>query len=170
MPSNTNNDHHQDQLDPLDLLEERLDNPPKLWAPKGVPGDLDAGECIIDKTVRGIAEEKDFRSGDYGEYPVVVLVCRDKSRVRVPGFGTVLGNRLREVEVGDAVGITYLGTKPSTNPGMKDFDNYDVVVLRDGRPPAPSTGPTPPPPVDDPPDETGSIRDVIAATATDEPY
>lgn len=163
------NDHPQDQTDPFVLLEERLDNPPKLWTPKGAPSDRDPDECIVEKSVKGIAEEVDLRTGEYGEYPIAILVRRDKSRVQVSGFGTVLGDRLRQVRVGDAVGITYLGTKPSTNPGMKDYDNYDVVVLRDGRPPAPLSGPPPPPP-DDPPAATGSIRDVIAATATDEPY
>jgi len=129
-------------FDQLDQIDERLDNPPKLWTPKGVQGDLDPDECIAEKQVKGIVEEKDFRTGDYGEHPVVIVVRPDKSRVRILGYGTVLGNRLRGVEVGDAVGIKYLGTRPSNTAGMKPYDNYDVVVLRDGRPVGAATKPT----------------------------
>lgn len=124
-------------FDALDQLEERLENPPKLWAPKGPPADMSEDEVITATSVKGIVEEVDERTGDYGTYPVVVLVQRDKTRVQVAGFGTVLGNRLKNVSAGDAVGISYLGTRESTQPGRQPYDNYDVVIWRDNAPVSP---------------------------------
>jgi hypothetical protein len=120
--------------DPFDQLEERMANPPKLWTPKGPPKDVEAAECVTERTVQGIVEEIDERTGDYGGYRAVVLRRRDASRVQVAAFGTVLGGRLRSIRVGDAIGLTYLGEKPSSTPGMQDYANYDVVILRSGLP------------------------------------
>lgn len=123
-----------DEFADLDALEERQANPPRLWAPKGVPDGKEPADCVVTESVRGIVEEIDVRLGDYGYYRVLTLVQRDRSRVQVFGFGTILGKRFRTMQVGDAVGVAYNGTRPSTKTGMKDYDDFDVIHLRGGRP------------------------------------
>jgi hypothetical protein len=119
--------------DELDALEERLDNPPLMWAPKGLPKDGDAEKFDTAIRVVGHVEERDTRDGDYGEYPWIVVLRMVGTRVAVAGFGTILKSRLAGVVVGDAVAIDYRGTLPSNTPGFKDFDNYEVVIRRNGK-------------------------------------
>jgi len=119
--------------DDLKELEERLDNPPLIWAPKGLKKKMEADKVDQSQRVVGYVEETDTRSGDFGPYPHIIIKRADGSRVAVAGFGTVLKNRLATVQVGDAVAIAYEGQVPSSQPGMQDYDSYAVVVRRDGK-------------------------------------
>jgi hypothetical protein len=115
-------------------IEELLDHPPLLWVPKGIPEGTEPDKCVKTERVAGVVETVETRDGDYGLYKVVVLVRKDRTRVQVAGFGTVLKGWLEVVRPGDVIGLQYLGSVPSTTPGFKDYDSYAVAVRRDGKP------------------------------------
>ncbi len=123
------------ETDPaFDEIEELLDHPPLLWTPKGVPSGAEPDKCVTADRVAGVVETVETRTGDYGAYKVVVLVRKDRSRVQVAGFGTVLAGWFEVVAPGDMLGVKYEGTVPSSTPGFKDYDSYMVAVRRDGKP------------------------------------
>jgi hypothetical protein len=115
-------------------IEDVLEHPPIMWTPKGVPNDTEPDKCLVIDRVSGLVETVEERSGDYGAYRVLVLVTKDRSRVQVAGFGTVLAGWFNVIRPGDMVGIKYEGSVPSPTPGFKDYDNHTVAVRRDGRP------------------------------------
>jgi hypothetical protein len=119
----------------FDQLDDILDHPPLMWTPKGVPDGAEADKCIVTDRVSGKVDETvEERTGDYGPYRVLVLVTKDRARVQVAGFGTVLAGWFNVVRPGDMVGVKYEGTVESPTPGYKPYDNYTVAVRRDGRP------------------------------------
>jgi hypothetical protein len=120
--------------DAFEQLDDILDHPPALWTPKGVPDGTEAEKCLVTDRVSGKVETVEERTGDYGAYRVLVLVTKDRSRVQVAGFGTVLAGWFNVVRPGDMVGVKYEGTVESPTPGYKPYDNYVVAVRRDGRP------------------------------------
>lgn len=115
-------------------IEDVLDHPPLMWTPKGVPDDTEADKCLETDRVSGQVETIEERTGDYGPYRVIVLIRKDRSRVQVAGFGTVLAGWFNVIRPGDMVGVKYDGTVPSPTPGFKPYDNYTVAVRRDGKP------------------------------------
>jgi hypothetical protein len=120
--------------DAFDQIEDVLEHPPLMWTPKGVPDGTEDEKCVVVDRVSGLVETVEERTGDYGPYLVLVLVSKDRTRVQVAGFGTVLAGWFRAIRPGDMVGIKYEGSVPSPTPGFKDYDNYTVAVRRDGRP------------------------------------
>jgi hypothetical protein len=120
--------------DAFDQIEDVLDHPPIMWMPKGVPSDTDEDKCLVAERVSGQVETVEDRTGDYGPYKVLVLVTKDRARVQVAGFGTVLAGWFKVIRPGDMVGIKYEGSVPSPTPGFKDYDSYTVAVRRNGRP------------------------------------
>jgi hypothetical protein len=121
-------------LDAYAEIEDVLEHPPIMWTPKGVPEGAEDDKCLVTDRISGEVETVEDRSGDYGPYKVLVLVRKDRSRVQVAGFGTVLAGWFKVIRPGDMVGIKYEGSVPSPTPGFKDYDNYTVAVRRDGRP------------------------------------
>jgi hypothetical protein len=120
--------------DAFDQIEEVLGHPPTMWTPKGVPEGAEADKCLVTNQVSGQVETVEDRSGDYGPYKVLVVVRKDRSRVQVAGFGTVLAGWFNVIRPGDMVGIKFEGSVPSPTPGYKPYDSYTVAVRRDGRP------------------------------------
>jgi hypothetical protein len=120
--------------DAYDQIEDVLDHPPIMWTPKGVPDGAEDDKCLVADRVSGKVETVEERTGDYGRYRVLVLVTKDRARVQVAGFGTVLAGWFNVVRPGDMVGVKYEGTVESPTPGYKPYDNYTVAVRRDGRP------------------------------------
>jgi hypothetical protein len=77
--------------------------------------------------VAGIVEEIDERESGYGTYRHTVLRRRDGSRVSVAWWGTVLESRAKNLEVGDAVAITYLGKVQPRDDSLAPYSNFDVI-------------------------------------------
>ena len=119
--------------DVFSALEDVVEHPAKKWTAKAVPSGEDASEWIVSERVSGIVDYIEQREGDFGVYRVVELRQRDGSRIQVAGFGTVLAGWFEILRDGDGVAISYRGTKPASVSGHKDFDDFEVVVVRDGR-------------------------------------
>jgi hypothetical protein len=120
--------------DAYDEIEEVLEHPPIMWTPKGVPEGTEADKCLVTDRVAGLVETVEERTGDYGPYLVLVLVTKDRGRVQVAGFGTVLAGWFKVFRPGDMVGIKFAGSVASPTPGFKPYDAYQVAVRRNGRP------------------------------------
>jgi hypothetical protein len=120
--------------DAFDVIEDILDHPPLMWTPKGVPDGAEEDRCLVTDRVSGLVETVEERTGDFGSYRVLVLVAKDRTRIQVAGFGTVLAGWFNVVRPGDLVGIKYEGSVPSQTPGFKPYDNYTVAVRREGKP------------------------------------
>jgi hypothetical protein len=123
-----------DTNDLLSEVEDRAANPPRLWDPEKL---LDRDDTIRDASVAGIVEELDTRESGFGEYRVSVLRRRDGSRVQVAWFGEVLKNRSKNLVVGDAVALTYLGRVQPRDPNLGEYANFDVIHRK------PAAGPRP---------------------------
>jgi hypothetical protein len=119
--------------DVFSSLEDIAAHPAKKWTAKAVPSGKDPKDWIVSEHVSGIVDYIEPRVGDFGPYRAVELKTKDGSRVEVAGFGTVLSGWFRILRVGDGLAITYRGNKPATVSGHKDFDVYEVVVVRDGQ-------------------------------------
>jgi hypothetical protein len=124
---------HGDDL--LADVEDRQANPPKLWDPEGKLTDRD--DVITDPSVAGIVEEIDERESGYGTYKATVLRRRDGSRVSVAWWGTVLESRGKNLEIGDAVALTFLGKVQPRDPSLAPYSNFDVIHRK------PAAGPHP---------------------------
>jgi hypothetical protein len=142
-----------DTNDLLGEVEDRAANPPKLWDPESK---LDRDDVIRDASVSGIIEELDVRESGYGPYKTTVLRRRDGSRVQVAWFGTVLESRSKNLAVGDAVALTFLGREKPRDPTLAEYANYDVVRRSPAAGPRPvDVDDTPPLTDDDAPDDEG---------------
>ena len=119
--------------DVFNKLEDIVEHPAKKWTPKAVPEGENPDEWIVSNRVSGIVDYLEERTGDYGPYLWTELRQKDDSRIQVAGFGTVLAGWFPLFEIGDGVAISYRGTKPASVSGHKDFDDFDVVVVRNGR-------------------------------------
>lgn len=112
--------------DPLAEIQSRLENPPKMWTPRGVPEDAEVEKCLDTTSVAGIVESIEDQEDEYDGHRLVVISCADRSRVSIRGFGTILGSFFGKVEIGDAVGIQYEGTATPRTPGYSDYPVYRV--------------------------------------------
>jgi hypothetical protein len=120
--------------DAYDQIEDVLEHPPIMWTPKGVPEGAEDDKCLVTDRVSGQVETVEERTGDYGPYRVLVLVTKDRSRVQVAGFGTVLAGWFNVIRPDDMIGIKYEGSVPSPTPGYRDYDSYTVALRRNGKP------------------------------------
>jgi hypothetical protein len=118
------NDTPNEPDDLLAEVEERAANPPKLWDPERK---LDRDDVVTDHSVAGVIEEIDERESGFGPYKTSVLRRRDGSRVQVAWFGTVLETRAKNLAVGDAVALSFLGRVKPRDPDLGEYANYDVV-------------------------------------------
>lgn len=101
-------------------LEEQLTGAePEAWIPE-------EGDSIF-----GEIEAVVTRDGDYGEFPVITILDNDENVWNVAGFGTVLQNKIAELEpqVGDSIGFKFLGEKSSKN-GKSTYKDWRVVLSR----------------------------------------
>lgn len=119
--------------DVYSALEDIVEHPAKKWTPKKIPEGEDPSGWIVSDRIAGVVDFIETRTGDFGEYRVIELKTKGGDRVQVAGFGTVLGAWFPVLRLGDGAAITYRGTKPASVSGHKDFDDFEVVVVRDGR-------------------------------------
>lgn len=119
--------------DVFSALQDVVEHPALKWAPKGVPKDKDAKDYVVSDKVSGVVEFLEWRKGDYDPYRVASLVQKDRSRLEVSGWGTVLGAWFPILRIGDGLAVTYRGQAPASKPGYNDTDVFDVIVVRDGR-------------------------------------
>ena len=98
-----------------------------------MPKDADPDEWVVSESVVGVVEYLEGRESEFGPYTMAELRQKSGERVQVHMFGTVLKRWGQVLRPGDGVAVTYLGTRPSTMQGGKDYDNYSVIVVRDGR-------------------------------------
>lgn len=130
-------------------IDELLDISSKAWKPEEDSPASISGELIERKVMPG---EK------YGPYPFLSVLPAGASEAwAVHVFGTVLKNEVeaQDPQVGDQVGIKYLGT-----PAGKEYKLYKLVVIPgDGVPRAAAAAPVGLPttaPVTDVPDPFGN--------------
>ncbi|MFN2489404.1 MAG: hypothetical protein ABR529_06655 [Actinomycetota bacterium] len=65
--------------------------------------------------VVGIVIEKETRQGQFGEYLTVVLETEDEDEVTVYATGDILSKKFTRIEIGDYVGVRYLGLPNRSN-------------------------------------------------------
>jgi hypothetical protein len=120
-------------------IQSRLDNPPRMWTPRGVPVGADADKCILDESVAGVVQSVTDQEDDYGGHRLVVLIREDRSRVSVRGFGAILQSFFSAVEVGDMIGISFEGMATPKTDGYNDYPVYRVerIVADRSTPPEP---------------------------------
>jgi len=119
--------------DVFSTLENLVEHPAKTWTARKVPEGADPDEWVVSERVAGVVEYLEERESEFGPYTMAELRLRSGERVQAHLFGTVLKKWGRVLRVGDGVAIAYLGTRPSTMQGGKDYDNFEVIVVRDGR-------------------------------------
>jgi hypothetical protein len=119
--------------DVFSTLEDIVEHPAKKWTPKAVPKGEDPDEWIVSDRVSGVVEYLEERTGDFGSYLMAELRQKSGERISVAGFGTVLDGWFRILRVSDGLAIMYHGTKPSSKPGNQDYDDFEVIVVRNGR-------------------------------------
>jgi hypothetical protein len=110
----------------------------------GIDDDLDKGsgrawipEKPGDQLV-GMIEGVDEVANEYTKHPsgrVVLLLIRERETgdlYNVRGFGTVLDNRLRDIDahVGDGIGIRFLGKEQPANASYQPYNNFTVKLIR----------------------------------------
>jgi hypothetical protein len=114
----------EDEL--LAELQDRLENPPKLWTPERVPEGVDPMDCCDDAQVAGIVQTIDVRqSEDFGPYKAFILKTT-QGRLLVNGFGAVLKNKLSDVQIGDGLAILYRGRVQPKTAGYQPYADYYV--------------------------------------------
>ena len=109
-------------------LADRLDNPPLSWCPKGVPDGLDAERCIVSNEIYGTIESIEDRQSDFGPYRMIVVIDGTDRRVQIAGLGTVLVKRFSALQIGQRIGVRYLGEHASSTQGFEAYDDYTVAV------------------------------------------
>jgi hypothetical protein len=119
--------------DVFSTLEDIAAHPAKTWTARALPKDANPDEWVVSERVAGVVEYLEQRSSEFGPYTMAELRLRSGERVQAHLFGTVLKKWGHVLRVGDGVAIAYLGTRPSTMQGGKDYDNFEVIVVRDGR-------------------------------------
>jgi len=109
-------------------LQERMDNPPLSWCPQGIPDGFDPDKCITGAEIFGTIEAIEDRQSTFGPWRMVVVIDAQDRRVGIAGLGNVLVKRFATLEVGQRIGVRYLGRKPSSIEGAEDYYDYSVVV------------------------------------------
>lgn len=111
----------------LDGMDAELDKGSgKAWIPEK------AGEQIM-----GVIESVEEIASEYSKVGKChIITVRDKAGElhSVRGYGTVLENRLRELDpkVGDGIGIRYLGVEQPKNQSYQAYKNWAVKIVRAG--------------------------------------
>jgi hypothetical protein len=119
--------------DVFSTLEDISAHPTKTWTARKLPQGADPAEWVVSDAVAGVVEYLEQRESEFGPYTMAELRLKSGERVQVHLFGTVLKKWGHVLRVGDGVAISYLGTRPSTMQGGKDYDSYEVIVVRDGQ-------------------------------------
>jgi len=117
--------HDTPKDDLLAEVEERAANTPRIWDPEGRLTDRD--DTITEQSVAGFVEEIDERESGFGPYKTTVLRRRDGSRAQVAWFGTVLEQRSKNLDIGDAVAVSYLGRVQPKDPTLGMYSNFEVI-------------------------------------------
>lgn len=102
-------------------MDERLNRESEVWRP-----DL---EPKHPNPVSGVIDDISTFDGEFGAVPVLGIIDEGGKEWRVFCFGSVLQNRMVELkpEIGDLIGIKFLGKEKSRN-FSNDYRNYRVIV------------------------------------------
>ena len=123
--------------DPFDELEERLDNPPRDWDPRGSLKDSDT--AYRERRVIGTVEERETLLGmqDKSYERLIVKLRGEATRVSIRCWGAVLSSKVRakDPQPGDRVGLEYQGSKPNSDPSLGDIELYELDVIKAPRAP-----------------------------------
>ncbi len=107
---------------PSRTLQDRLDDAfAEAWRPS-----------LGDKLV-GVVTGIDVRHSDYGDpYPIVTVQRDDGTEAAFHGFHTVARRELakQKPQIGDEIGIAYLGKGEPTKPGVSGAELYRIIVER----------------------------------------
>jgi hypothetical protein len=119
--------------DVFSTLEDIAAHPAKTWTARTLPKDADESEWVVSDRVAGVVDYLEDRESEYGPYKMAELRLKSGERLQVHMFGTVLGKWGPVLRVGDGVAVAYLGTRASSTPERQDYENFEVIVVRDGR-------------------------------------
>jgi hypothetical protein len=131
-----------------DDINRMLDSFPEGWRPK-------VGDKLI-----GAVIGLETRTGEYGEYPIVVVRTDEGQDFAFHAYHTVAKSELEKLQpqVGDRIGIAYHGPHPA-----RGYERYRIIIVRrageaaaDNAPPDP---PEPPQP-SEPPELDGGGDDI----------
>lgn len=103
-------------------IKDRLDGNSEAWRP-------DDPKKEHPNPLYGKVVEVTTGTGDYGEYPLLFCLDENGDEWRVHCFNSVLKSRIAELrpEVGDEIGLKYLGTEKSKAYDTP-YKNYKVVL------------------------------------------
>ena len=87
-----------------------------------------------DDVLEGTVASIDSGNSAYGVYPIVTIQQADGEKRAVHCFHTTIRGQLARIrpEVGDALGIKYLGKKKSSTNADRTYDAYRVVASGKG--------------------------------------
>jgi hypothetical protein len=104
-------------------ISEQLESFAEAWRPE--PGDALIGEVV----------DLDERDSEYGDvpYPIVTVLTDDGNEVAFHGFHTIARRELakKQPQVGERIGIKYIGPASTTKAGMSPAQLYKIVVERE---------------------------------------
>lgn len=113
-PSNAAQKIIQSETGSTSDLSERVEKFPEPWKPE-------VGAKLVGEVI-GVEQ----RDGEYGSYPIVVVMTGDGSEFAFHGFHTVAKNELakQRPEVGDRIAIKYFGRTDDD----RGYERYRILV------------------------------------------
>lgn len=112
-------------------VKDRMDAPAaEAWRP-GEPQDYpDHPNPLVGEIV-----EVSEGDGDYGSYPILYIKDEVGNEWRWHVYGSVAQNRIIALrpEVGDEIGVKFLGTEPSKVKGYAPYKNWKIVIDKKGK-------------------------------------
>lgn len=117
-------------------MSDRLDRSSEAWRPAD-PKDFPDHPNPLTGTIVEIEEVE----GDYGPYPLIHIRDDDGNEWRWSVFGGVAQGRVAKLRpnVGDRIGVKFLGDKPSRNYQGKTYRDWKIIVEpASGQAPAPN--------------------------------
>lgn len=118
-------------------IADRLSKDAQSWRPIDSTEYPDHPNPLVGEVV-----ETETGDGDYGEYPILTLLDDDGNEWRWSVFGGVAQGRIAKLnpQVGDTLGVKYLGEKPAKNFPNRTYHDWRIVIER-GSNPAPVAAP-----------------------------
>ena len=104
---------------------EQVSKPVLAWRPRDTK---EHPNPLIGRMVSAV-----MRESEYGLYPVLRIEDESGQLWSVHAFHTVLKNQLKETapQVGEVVGVIYLGTQQARGSGGATYENYRFDVERE---------------------------------------
>lgn len=126
-------------------IADRLNSEARSWRPIDTAEYPDHPNPLVGEVV-----EVETGDGDYGPFPILTLLDDDGNEWRWSVFGGVAQGRIQKLnpQVGDTLGVKYLGEKPSKNHANRTYHDWRIVLERGSNPAPVASTPAEIPPVE----------------------